>query len=353
MQSLLSRARETGTPIVDGASVTFLWEGDEPPYLAADFNGWEPEPPGSWSRAGVGLWARTTQLPPDAYIEYALLAEPSDDARVPDPFNDRTTPNGLGHVNHYFYMPGAEPTPLTERRRGIPQGKVTRHRIENDWLLANGVRRVHLYHPVTSDPVPLLVVFDGEDYRTRARIAHIVDNLVAQRRIRPIALALVENGGRARGVEYLCSDATAGFILTDVLSLAQARLNLLDPAAHPGAYGVLGASMGGLMATYLGVRAPEVFGHVISQSGAFELAETETVLHTLIRHGPAPAAKMWLDVGRYEWLLEPNRRMVSLMTEHGYDVTYREYHGGHNYPSWRDDLWRGLEHHFGPANRSG
>ena len=48
-----------------------------------------------------------------------------------------------------------------------------------------------------------------------------------------------------------------------------------------------------------------------------------------------------MDVGRYEWLLESNRRLHALLVERGYDVTYREYNGGHNYPAWRDDVWRG------------
>ena len=47
-----------------------------------------------------------------------------------------------------------------------------------------------------------------------------------------------------------------------------------------------------------------------------------------------------MDVGRYEWLLEPNRRLHELLGERGYDVTYHEYNAGHNYPAWRDDLWR-------------
>ena len=40
------------------------------------------------------------------------------------------------------------------------------------------------------------------------RLHAIVDNLIAQRRIRPVALAMVENEGGARALEYLCSDAT-------------------------------------------------------------------------------------------------------------------------------------------------
>ncbi len=220
---LLQAAQASGTPIIDGDRATFLWEGDDPPpYLVGDFNGWDPDSAAPWSEAGEGLWSFSLDLPPDAYIEYALLLDAREDSRTPDPFNDRTTPNGMGHVNHYFYMPGARPTELMDRAPGVPQGKLFRHRIENNWLLADGKRWVHLYRPPVEGPVPLLVVFDAQDYLTRGRITQIVDNLVAQGRIEPIALALVDNSKTARGIEYSCNEATIGFVMTEVLPLAAA-----------------------------------------------------------------------------------------------------------------------------------
>ena len=87
------------------------------------------------------------------------------------------------------------------------------------------------------------MVLDGQDYRRRARIANIVDNLIAQGRIRPIALAMPYNGRGARGVEYACSEATLVLLLYDLLELAQKELNLVDIRANPGAHGILGASM--------------------------------------------------------------------------------------------------------------
>lgn len=344
---LLHSARSAGAPVLNPGSATFVWQGDEPPYLVGDFNGWSAEYAAPWSPVEDGLWSFTLDLPDDAYIEYAFLTEPRDEARLTDPFNDRTVPNGIGHVNNWFAMPAAEETPLVERARGIPQGKLSRHRIENEWLLATGKRWVHLYQPPVSDPAPLLVVYDAQDYLTRGRITQIVDNLIHQRRIEPVALALLDNGGPARGIEYWCNDATIGFVMTEVLPLARERLNLVDPADRPGAFGVLGASMGGLMALYTGLRAPEVFGRVLSQSGAFELGETETVASALVRHLPVQPLRIWMDVGRYEWLLEPNRRMRDLLAESGYNPTYREYNGGHNYACWRNDVWRGLEVLFG------
>ncbi len=62
---------------------------------------------------------------------------------------------------------------------------------------------------------------------------------------------------------------------------------------------------------------------------------------------PRRPLKIWMDVGRYEWLLAANRRLHELLQEREYDVTYREYNAGHNYPAWRDDLAHGLEVAFG------
>ena len=53
-------------------------------------------------------------------------------------------------------------------------------------------------------------------------------------KIRPLALALLENGGPARFLEYACSEASLGFLNWVLLPEARQRLNLLDPAETPG-----------------------------------------------------------------------------------------------------------------------
>jgi enterochelin esterase family protein len=174
-----------------------------------------------------------------------------------------------------------------------------------------------------------------------------VDNLTAEKRIRPIAMAFLQNGDDHRGVEYACSDATIAWLDQVILPLARNRLNLIDIKKNRGAYGVLGASLGGLMSIYTGLRMPEIFGKVIAQSAAFEFEGRDSAAVELIKHGHSLNIKIWMDVGRLEGLLEDNRRMRPLLKENGYDVTYREFTGGHNYTAWRDDVWRGLEAMFG------
>ncbi len=46
-------------------------------------------------------------------------------------------------------------------------------------------------------------------------------------------------------------------------------------------------------------------------------------------------------------LLDANRRMFPHLKNHGYEVEYREYNAGHNYPAWRNDVWRGFETLYG------
>jgi enterochelin esterase-like enzyme len=220
--------------------------------------------------------------------------------------------------------------------------------------VVGGKRTVYLYRPPVAGPYPLLVVLDGQDYLRRTRLARMVDNLIAHGRMRPLALAMVANGGQARVVEYAANDGTVSFLLNSVVPLARAHLDLVDLDAEPGAYGVLGASMGGLCALYTALRAPAVFGHAVSQSGAFSAGALgiEPVVFDLIRHMPLQPIKIWMDVGTYERLLPANQRIHALLRERGYDVSYREYHGGHNYAVWRDEVWRGLEALYGPRSFS-
>ena len=155
---------------------------------------------------------------------------------------------------------------------------------------------------------------------------------------------MVANRNKARGLEYACNDATLGFLVTSLLPFAQEKLNLIDVRAHPGAYGVMGASMGGLISLYAAMRLPEIFGYVLSQSGAFD---EYSVINDLIRFSDPLPLKIWMDVGVFDFLYDENIRMHDLLQSKGYDVTFTEYTGGHNYPSWRNDLWRGLEALFG------
>jgi enterochelin esterase family protein len=337
---LLERAGREGTPLIIGDQALFVWQGQSPPDLDGDFNEWGQRAAAQWVRVAPDVWQATLSFPPDTYMEYGFRV---DDKRVPDPLNHRRTQSGVGHTNNYFYMANGRPTPWTVRQRQAPAGRLSRHEITGDGLITGRKRVVYLYRPPTDGPVPLVVVYDGLQYLHRARLPIIVNNLIYQQQIQPIALAMVDNGGKhGRMVEYSCSESTLQFLVERLLPLAGEALNLVDVIRQPGAFSVLGASMGGRMALFTALRLPTLFGAALSQSGAFSLGFQLSVVADLAEHRSRPSPRLWLDVGRYEWLLDANREMAGVLRRAGYELEYGEYNGGHNYTSWRNDLARGL-----------
>jgi enterochelin esterase family protein len=350
--SVIRRALKSGNPVIQGNRAIFIWQGRTAPYLTGDLNNWDDKPrrfkrvsPRLLPASAKPIWFCTLTIPRDAYVEYAFH-DPASQENFLDPLNRGTVSNGMGGRNNFFYMPETMPSPYHLRRADVTPGTLTGHRVDTKWLREGYEREIYFYRPPVRQPVPLLVVYDGQDYLHRARLTVIVDNLIAEGRIQPIAMTFLPSGGRWRDVEYACSDGTLLWLDQTVLPLARQKLNLLDVKKQPGAYGVLGASLGGTMAMYTGLRMPDVFGKVLSQSGAFNIESRDFVVVDLVRHGQGRGLDIWMDIGQLDFLLEDNREMCALLQAKGYKVAYREFTAGHNYTAWRNDVWRGLEAMF-------
>ncbi len=367
---LLERVRAEGTPLIDGrvtrdgvpfsadgpdCHATFVWQGKKPPALTGDFNFWAGDGGGQSSNAPLlleqvepNVWATTLKFPRNAYVEYIFLKNKK---RVNDPFNARKSPNGIGGINNYFYAPHAQPTLFLKTSRKIQRGRVTSHMLQVGPLVIGNERQVHLYQPPTQEPAALIVALDGQDYLRRAKLPTLLDNLFAQNKIPPLAVVMLESStagkGSARMSEYACNELTLIFLLKFVVPFAQEHLKLMDWKKQKGAYGIMGASMGGLMSLFTGLRAPEVFGHVISHAGAFEFLDFPTSTFTWLTQTKTQP-RVWLDVGQMDWLLEPNRRMHKALRRNKFDVKYREYYAYHNWPAWRNVLPDALTWAFPP-----
>jgi enterochelin esterase-like enzyme len=346
-KAIIDKLEENGNPIIEGNRAMIYWHGGDPPVLASDFSFWESGEPIVLSKVGKNLWVHELELPSDAYIEYAFF---KDKTRVLDPLNRRVIPNGLGNYNNYFGMPDYKPTEWINHTQGIPHGKVFSAALPTYYMIAGKYRKVYFYQPPVNEPVPLIVVYDGAEYNFRARLSDMLDNLIAANRVQPAALAMVCNSPKIRPIEYCCTDLTVQFILQILIPTANQKLNLLDPSKHPGSFGILGSSMGGLMSFYTALRAPQIFGKALAQSSAFTFNNFDFVVWDLLKGTKAKKVNFWIDCGKYEMLLASNRNMTAAMQKRGWKFVYREHSGGHNYPSWRDNLPDGLEYLFGTGN---
>jgi enterochelin esterase-like enzyme len=63
----------------------------------------------------------------------------------------------------------------------------------------------------------------------------------------------------------------------------------------------------------------------------------------MLRVGERVPLRIYMDCGRFDPLLAANRTMHELLHARGYEVAYREFNAGHNYPAWREDLPAGLQ----------
>lgn len=337
--NLRAYVSQYGNPWIEGNTATLVWQGETAPHLLCDLNEWSS--PRALRLLEPGLWAVSLELPEQAYLEYCFI-DPQTGQRQRDPLNRKTVNNGVGGYNHFFYMPGGQPTPWA---RGPMRGKISKHTVAAQHLTISKERRVYLYHPPVDHPVPLLAVYDGPDYLKRGKLAQIVDHLITAKRIQPMALAFLSNAGNAgRMVEYGESGPTLAFLTERVLPLAKQQLPLLN---QPGAHGILGSSMGGLMATFTALRLPEIFGKGFSQAGAFEWWGQKTMTIDLVRHLPVAPIRLWLDCGLLDSLLPCNRQMRDLLHEKGYTFGYQETPGAHNFTTWRNACAAGLEYLFG------
>lgn len=81
------------------------------------------------------------------------------------------------------------------------------------------------------------------------------------------------------------------------------------------------------------------------------VADDRAVAVRLVRDGPVAPIRIWVDVGRYEPLFEPNEAMASLLERRGWDVTYRRDPAGHTFTAWMEELFLGLPALLPPGDR--
>jgi enterochelin esterase family protein len=369
-----------GTPLVeprDGEpqhrTVTFLWRGGaatrEVVLLAnklTDPSVWDASTlervPGTdvWHRSFRlrADWRATYQLAPDDGGAGGEMAGPPSRwgaaaARaVPDPYNPRTFPSRYGVAPHSVAeLPAAPPQPYVARRPGVARGTVTRHRVAS--AILGNERDVWLYVPDQIDvDADALVLLDGEDWATRLPAATILDNLIAEGAIPPtvaIMPSTVDHATRWR--ELACHAPFVAFLSDELLPWAARRYGgtlSLDGARTT----LAGRSLGGLTALYAALHAPARFGRVLSQSASLWWpSETEhdagagALTDAYVKAGPAAVAgtRFHVEVGLQEWaLLARHRHLRDVLALLRADVSYAEFHGGHDALCWQGGLADGL-----------
>lgn len=322
-----------GTPMIEVPKVHFVFYGPQARQVlvAGEFNEWGA-PPMALSRLGqTDFFFRTMTVNEPARLEYKLIV---DGIWQLDPWCQNTIDNGLGDQNSYFVVGEMQEPPELAWVADLPHGRVEEFDFESS-LLGNQ-RRVYVALPPGYDDAhtvrfPVLYVHDGGEYLSRARLPTILDNLLARQDVPPLIAVMVDPVDRTR--EYGANEAYARFVAEELVPAIDQRYRTL---ATREARGVMGASLGGLISTYLGLTRPHLFAKVGGQSSAFFI-ETDT-LKTLAQQLREPL-RCYFDVGVYEPRFIPaHHDLIPLLEARDCPCLYQELQGGHNWTSWRAHL---------------
>jgi enterochelin esterase family protein len=228
--------------------------------------------------------------------------------------------------------------------------------------ILNNERRAWVYTPPgyvrDGKPCGLIVMFDGPLYSFLIPTPTILDNLLAKSRMPPMVALILDNPTiHSRETEFACYEPYAEFIAKEAIPWVRSNYNI---TTDPSQTVVSGASFGGLAATFIGLRHPEIFGNVLSQSGSFwwkpnNENEPEWLTRQFVAGKKLPL-RFYLAVGLFETGPSPhgapdmvavNRHMRDVLKAKGYDVGYSECYCGHDYLNWRATLPEALTFLFG------
>ena len=245
--------------------------------------------------ARTDVWHRTYRFLKDARFTYSLSVndpltpvrriqdakewlERSANWRV-DPLNPRRFPAYPIPLS-VVELPGAPAQPWVAVRPEMPKGQVQAHKLKST----------------------------------------ILDNLISEKRVPPLVAALVSHPRLStRNLELSCSDAFTRFLAEELIPWLRKSFRITE---DPGFTVIGGSSNGGLGAAFAAFRHPEIFGNVLSQSGAFMYSPPEEK--------------------EPEWLIRTNRHLKDILLAKDSWVHRQEFNGGHEYLNWRGTLAEGL-----------
>lgn len=305
---------------------------------------------------GSNLWYKTYKAPKNARSLYVFFVNEKPNAELAeldvrlDPYNsnivtcldDEDNPGEyciLFKRESMIELPDFKPCAYAVERSAVQKGTIEKF-VLNSKLLGRS-KRVWVYKPAGYEqlqkPCGSVLFMDGWEYLFETKTAVILDNMIAEGAIPPVIGIFVDNRGNR--VEDLRLNTTfIDFLAQEIMSWAKDLYKLSDdPTEHL----IGGFSAGGLTAAYAALLYPNVFGKVLSQSGALywgfnDDMTGEVVVNQYEQSEPLPI-DIFMSLGEFEKFdqhLNATLRMYKLLKEKGYNVLYQEFIGGHtNYDS--------------------
>jgi len=384
VESFWSFIKSKETPIIEplnddkeNSLVTFIWRGDAETknvFLQSNIYTWVLPRRQLTNIKNTDIWYITAKVQNDARFTYQFslndprlpFPDPYDWFRIKvdylnDPFNKKTFvyPKDEDDTNDFrsevslCEMPAARKSPYKIADEKVKKGKLEKLSYKSK-LLANE-RRIWFYTPNGYAPnkkYPLVIFLDGVDYLNNIPSPTILDNLIAQGEIPPVAAVFVAtpSGAGIREKEYYGNTQFVDFMTKELLPFVNSKISVTKKAPETT---IVGLSASGVAAGFLALKNPERFANVIMQSPALwwgfdyygEDGEwlTEQYINTDQKN-----IRFYIEIGKYEGLPStrkgrPNafhsvRHFSNILKLKRYEYYYSEFSGAHEYVNWGESL---------------
>ncbi|MEI6682550.1 MAG: alpha/beta hydrolase-fold protein [Bacteroidota bacterium] len=298
--------------------------------LAGDATGWNPDQPFT-AISGCNFSYLTKTYEPDARLDYKLVTDGSN--WILDPKNPYTCAGGFG-PNSELRMPAYVVPPETRYYNAIPHG-VVRDTTFTSAGLGNS-RQVSIYlpdgYPSGREQYPVILFHDGTDYINLGNIGNILDYLIAERQMSPVIAVFVPPVDRTAEYAGAKIDLFTAFIVNELMPVIDAKYKT---SRDPSQRAMAGASDGGNISLYIGMKHPEMFGKIAAQS-----SDVQTVISNTFANGPKLNLDLYIDIGTYDIavLIPMVHNLHDILVSKAYPCMFREWHEGHSWGNWKGHL---------------
>jgi len=306
--------------------------------MAGDATGWNPNK-NLMHISGCNFWYYSTSYESDARLDYKLIINGSN--WILDPNNSYTCSGGFG-PNSELRMPGYNVPPEISYYPEIPHGSLSDTSFYSTNLGNSRLVRIYLPpgYPTGSEAYPVILFHDGLEYISLCQANNILDYLIANHLITPVIAVFVPPVDRTS--EYAGSkiDNFSDFITQELMPSIDTKYKT---STDPSKRAMVGASNGGNIALYIGMKHPEIFGKIAAVS-----SNIQTTISSAFSTGPKLNLSIYLDIGKYDIasLIPMAYNFRDILQANGYAYQFREWSEGHSWGNWKGHLRFPLEQFF-------
>lgn len=220
-------------------------------------------------------------------------------------------------------------------------------------------RKVTIYKPNSYEKdkaYGMVMLNDGFEYINILNAQNVLDNLIYKKEIPPV-IAVFVDATKDRGENLKCSDKFSKFLAEEVVEFVKTKCNI---STNPKDNVIGGYSLGGLAASYMGLKYSNIFGNILSQSGSYwyereSNPESKKVwLGKMFEESKKLNLKFYINVGKIEpkvSMIDTNMEFRNILKNLGYEVKFEEFGSGHDYLCWGETLAEGLIYLLGISKK--